>query len=364
MALCESMVSDVRGRSVLLVVAALGLCGCVVAGPRSITAGRGLYTEVINRTENEQILGVIVRQRYDETFGMLSVVSVTANLSFRTEAGTNIGIGDSDDYAGNLVPLSAGVAYEENPTISYLPLTGAEFTRRMLSPVSVEEWHLLSGPVKHPGTVLALAVHRINGLRNPLAGRQPPSPGFSRFLELYDRLRWVGVLDTVRAPGTTTEDGLFWAFHDYKDAHSDNVREILDLLGIAAKPDGSAIVLPVRTAVGGSSSAIHVETRSAFDVLEAFGTGIEIPSSHLEAGMVEPLAIAIPDEGRLITIRSSEKRPDDATVRIRFHDRWFYIEASDTQSKRAFGFLRTFIGMRLAKEGVAQQAPVITIPAR
>jgi len=39
------------------------------------------------------------------------------------------------------------------------------------------------------------------------------------------------------------------------------------------------------------------------------------------------------EERRFITIHSSEKRPDDAT---------------DTRSKRAFVFLRTFIGIRLA----------------
>ncbi len=63
-----------------------------------------------------------------------------------------------------------------------------------------------------------------------------------------------------------------------------------------------------------------------------------------------------------ITIRSSEKRPDDATVQIRFRGRLFYIVATDTRSKRAFVFLQTFIGMRLADPGAAQRAPVLTVP--
>jgi hypothetical protein len=67
---------------------------------------------------------------------------------------------------------------------------------------------------------------------------------------------------------------------------------------------------------------------------------------------------------RFITIRSAEKRPENATVRIRFRDWWFYIDATDTQSKRAFLFLQTFIGMRLADPGAAQQAPVITVPVK
>jgi hypothetical protein len=362
MAFHKFIVSIIHARSVLLVVGVLGLCGCATVGPQSITAGRGAYTEVINHTEDEQILNVLVRLRYDETFGMISVASVTANLHFRAQAATNIGIGDSDDYAGNLVPLSAGVGYEENPTISYVPLSGEDFLRRMLSPVSAREWILLGGPAKHPGHVFDLAVRRVNGLRNPLLGEEPSSPEFERFVELYDRLRRAAVLHLVQAPVTGSEHNYFWVIHDYEDVHSDSVRELLDMLGIEINLDGSEILLPLREALGRSVSAIHLQTRSAYDVLRELGAGIEIPPVHLTAGIVEPLTSAVPEEKQFIKIRSSEKRPDNATVRIRFRDWWFYIDATDTKSKRAFTFLRTFIGMRLSESGAVQQAPVLTIP--
>ena len=51
-------------RAALLVVLALGFGGCAVVGPQSIAAGRGVYTEVLNRTEDEQILSAMVRIRY------------------------------------------------------------------------------------------------------------------------------------------------------------------------------------------------------------------------------------------------------------------------------------------------------------
>ena len=350
-------------RSILLIVAVLGLCGCATVGPQSITAGRGVYAEVIRRTEDEQILNVLVRLRYDETFGMMSVASVTANLSFSTRAGANLGVGDSDSYATNLVPLSAGVAYEENPTISYVPLNGEDFMRRMLSPVSTSEWILLGRPLRHPGDVFALTVRRVNGLRNPLLGEEPASPEFARFVELYDRLRRADVLDNVQRPETETEtgSGYFWYIHDYEDTYGDSVREFLDLLGIEVKPDGPAILLPVHEAVGNSVSAIHLRTRSAWEVLKVFGTGIEIPAAHLKAGIVEPLTSAESEERRFITIRSSGKSPENATVRIRFRDQWFYIDATDTQSKQAFGYLQTLIGMRLA-DPAAHRAPLLTVP--
>ena len=361
MALHEFTVSSVYARSAILIASVFCLGGCATVGPQSITAGRGGYAEVINRTEDEQILNVLVRLRYDETFGMMSVASVTANLSFSTRAGANLGVGDSDSYATNLVPLSAGVAYEENPTISYVPLSGEDFMRRMLSPVSPSEWILLGRSARHPGYVFALTVHRVNGLRNPILGEEPASPEFARFVELYDRLRQADVLDNVQRPETETGSGYFWYIHDYEDTYGDSVREFLDLLGIEVKPDGPAILLPVREAVGSSVSAINLRTRSAWEVLKVFGTGIEIPAAHLKAGIVEPLTSAESEERRFITIRSSGKRPENATVRIRFRDQWFYIDATDTQSKRAFGFLQTLIGMRLA-DPAAHKAPLLTVP--
>ena len=349
-------------RSALALVCALWLYGCATVGPQSIAAGRGFYNEVINRTENEQILNALVRLRYDETFGMVSVASVTANLRFSTAAAVEVGVGDTTSYAGNLIPFSAGVAYEENPTISYVPLDGEDFMRQMLSPISVSEWLLMSGPVKRKGALLALAVRRMNGLRNPLPGDELPSPEFARVVELYGRLRHAAVLDIVQAPETGEIPNYFWEIHDYENTHSDSVRELLDLLGIDAKLDGSVIVLPIRETVGRSTSAIHVQTRSLYDVLRIFGADIEIPSAHLEAGIVEPSRLGESEGGYILRIRSSEDLPATATVQIRFRDRWFYIDATDTQSKRAFLFLRTFIGVRLASPGAAQRAPVLTVP--
>lgn len=350
------------GRSLLLVACVLALHGCVTVGPQSIAAGRGAYVEVINQTENEQILNALVRLRYDETFGLMSVASVTASMRFATQAGLEVGFGDNVDFAGNLVPFSAGLAYEENPTISYVPLSGEEFMRRMLSPITVDEWVLMSEPVKQKGFLLDLAVRRINGVLNPLPGEGTRSPEFARIAQLYGELRDAAVLDVVRSRAPENGAVNFWQFHDYRDGHADAVREMLDLLGIDANVDDPPVVLPVYEAVGRSSSAINVQTRSLYDLLRIFGTGIEIPEDHLDAGVVEPLSSDAWERFPLLNVRTSEDLPDDAIVRIRFRDRWFYINAADTRSKRAFLFLRTFIGVRLADPAATQKGPVLTVP--
>jgi hypothetical protein len=72
-----SMLRGLAGCSAIIWV----LLGCSTIGPQSIAAGRAAYNEVINRTEDQQMLKAIVRNRYGDTISMLAVTSVTANSS-------------------------------------------------------------------------------------------------------------------------------------------------------------------------------------------------------------------------------------------------------------------------------------------
>lgn len=356
-----------RRKGILLAGAALCLSGCVAIGPKSISAGRGIYAEVINQTEDEQILNALVRQRYDETFGMLSVASITASLRFSTSAAANVGIGSEDNYSGNLVPLAAGVGYEENPTISYVPLSGDEFMLRMFSPVSPAEWHLIGQNAGSPGEVLAVVAESINGLRNPLLGEEIYSPDFDRFLQLYDELIRNGVLDVTLVRDFTDDDSTdryeyTWTIHDYKAASIAQVREFLGLLDIDANTDGEPIRLPLYRIGDKSGSGVRIQDHSAYEIIRLFANGIEVPEPHLAAGIVERRAELDSKQRRIINIRSSKQAPANYTARVLFRDWWFYIDATDTESKQAFRFLRALIGIRLAGPEGSQGAPTLTLP--
>jgi hypothetical protein len=191
-------------------------------------------------------------------------------------------------------------------------------------------------------------------------GDDPPSPEFLRFLNLYNLLLDASIVDIVQS--FEAGGNHFWDFHDYRGTHEEELRAFLDLLGIDEEIDGSPIYVPIKAAVGSSASAVHVETRSPVEVLRVFGAGIELPPAHVERGIVEEVAWSPSEERKYIKIHSSEERPKNATVRIQHRDRWFYIDETDSQSKRAFMFLRTFIGIRLADVGNKQSAPMLTVP--
>ena len=340
------------------------LQGCAVAGPASVNNGRSAYNTVINATEDEQILSMIVRQRYDETFGMLAVSNVTASLRIGATIGANAGIGPSSSFEGNLVPLSAGASYEENPTISYVPMRGEQFIERMLAPISAEQALLLSRMSTSEVEVLRMLVRRANGMVNPLFSSQPAvgdadrTGQFDRFIELYVLLREKGMLDIIR----TADQQYRLLLHDFTEEESNEVGELLQLLGLRNRVEGQgSIALPLRLFVGEpQTDSVDFETPSAMEIIEAAGSGIEVPAVHLADGLAR--ASALSASPALLTIHSSRDRPDHASVAVMHKDWWFFVDARDARSKQTFMILRTLIGLRLDEGTSGQASPVLTIP--
>jgi hypothetical protein len=354
-----------------LLVLALILQGCAVVGPASLSNGRSAYNEVINATEDQQILSMIVRQRYDETFGMLAVSSVTASLRIGATIGANAGIGPSSSFEGNLVPLSAGAMYEENPTISYVPMRGEQFLERMLAPVSAEQALLLSRMSTDEVEVLRMLVRRANGMVNPQFSSQSStgendafeSAGkFDRFIVLYVQLRERGRLDVVQAADQQYQ----LLLHDYTEDESRAVGELLELLGVHAVREGNApVVLPLRFFVGNPRpDAIDFETPSALEIIEAASSGVEVPDVHLADGVARPPPTGAIASARpaFIAIHSSRERPAHASAAVMHNGWWFYVDARDHRSKQAFTILRTLIGLRLDDGASGQAVPVLTVP--
>lgn len=183
-------------------------CGCAVVGPTSISMGRSDFDEAINKTDDAQMLISIVKGRYGETFSLLAVTGVAANVRFGTSAGVNIGFGPDENYAGNLVPFSGGLAYEENPIITYAPVQGEQYVRQLLSPIPLDILLLLIRSVTEPGAILTLLVKRINDLQNPdflPAPSAEPDPRFIRFAELVTELHKTGVMLWVEDPRKEVE---------------------------------------------------------------------------------------------------------------------------------------------------------------
>ncbi|MFO0860366.1 MAG: hypothetical protein U0570_07410 [Phycisphaerales bacterium] len=339
--------------------------GCATVGPASIANGRAVYNEVINSTEDEQLLNVIVRERYDQTFGMLTVASVTASIKVSANLNGQVGVGPNADYAGNLVPLSAGVAYEESPTISYTPLSGETFLSRMLTPITLSQAQLLLGAAEDEVTWMRQLYRRVNGMDNPLDQRTPAK--LNRFFELQAKLRQAGVVSTGRMAGSTPTDPKYGVrISGYSSEHAAEIQEVLDLLEIKSiKADGREIDLPMEiNNSSGDNASIRIQLRSALDVIRIASRTIEVPEEDIKTGVAPALSASADDDNRLMTIRTSKSTPRNAVVAVPFRGWWFYVDASDTRSKRAFKILRLLVGLRMQEGATDRPGPLLTIPAR
>lgn len=356
-------------RSWLVSVTLVWLCACSdVLGPRAslgpgaIVRGRGLYNEVITATNNEQTLELIVRARYGEPAGLLSVASVTANLRATASTGAQFGIGSASSYSGNLVPLSLGFAYEENPTISYTTVQGERYAKAMLSPVGVDMLVLLAANELTSARLTSVLVKQLNGLRNPLFGPPAARQSFDRSMALLESLGRAG--QATWTSSADQEGGVALVIHDYA-AERAVVQELLRLWDISpslARGDGD-IVLPIRLAAGRPAEpALNVVPRSVYELVTLAASTVDVPQDHVALGLTDPILDQVSPFESWLRIHSSSDTPSVAAlVAVRLHDQTFYIAADDAESKRAFQLLQVLIGMRLV-EGVPQSMPTLTIP--
>lgn len=340
------------------------LAGCTVVGPTAIRSGRLAYNEAITETNNQQMLMVAIHNRYLEKGSLLAVSSVTANVSVTTAVGVQLGFGDSDNYAGNLVPLGAGTVYEENPTISYTPVEGEKYSRYLFSPVAVAVLARFSGTMAEPTHIFTTLVSSVNGIHNPdfIVSGNAPDPRFERFIAIMSTLTRAKRLHWVENPQTR---GSFSVLIDrFAPDYLAEVRELLHLLGLPALRDPSQpLIIPVSLTLDArDTSGIAITTYSVYHLLEVLSAAIEVPDDEQNSGIAAsypPMGLV----GKGLRIHCAADRPKHAYVAVKHHDNWFYIDETDQTTKQFFRILTALWSVTIAESaGKASSAPVLTVP--
>ena len=340
------------------------LSGCSTVGPKSISMGRANYNQAINKTEDDQMLLAIIEGRYGGSFSMLAVSGVAANVRFKANVGIEAGFGNKQDYLGNLVPITGGLAYEENPTITYLPVQGTQYLRQLMSPIPLDIIVLFIRTGTNLNAYLSMLADRINDMQNPdflAATSTKPDDRFKRFVELNTELSQSGVIQWVADPRDDVPFAIL--ITGYTPGYSEKVREYLSLLEIKMPADESSdIVLPVFLGVKGQElDGVAISTRSTFDLIEILRAAIEIPQEHAAAG----IAIDYPTPGQAgknIRIQAAKSKPKRASVAVKHRGYWFYIDDSDLRTKLFYQMVRTLWSVSIAAGTGQKTAPVLTIP--
>lgn len=338
----------------LLSLASL-LAACAGLGSNAIRGGRGLYNSAIVATNNEQILETIVRMRYLEPGGMLAVSSVTANMRVQANVGAQFGIGPESYFSGNLVPLSAGALYEENPTITYAPVQGQDFLRQMLAPIPLDLTLLMFNALGTSPAVFRVLLTEINDIRQD----QGDGAAFEEVTAVLASLHHEGALvwaETKAAPPTF--ELIVRGSGASIDAQKARLRDLLHL-GDSMRDD-SAWALRIYSGVGEpADSAIVFRARSVYELLNLAARNVEVPADHVDCGLAPPLHPCTAP----IRIRSSSARPGKALVAVEHHGVWFWIDECDSESKQMFRVIESLTTARMADAAHGGSSmPVLTVP--
>ncbi|MHC4077598.1 MAG: hypothetical protein ACYST0_04045, partial [Planctomycetota bacterium] len=311
------------------------ITGCGIVGSSVIRNARAVYNEAMVATNNEQVLNMIVRMRYQEPAGLLAVASITANVRVQTSVGAQFGIGPDSNFSGNLVPLSAGALYEENPTISYTPVHGEKYLTQLLSPLPLDFVVLLLSALGDSPATIELLIKEINGIRNPGFLTDPaakPDPRFGEIAKLLASLHRHGSLTWSQQPGEKPTFVLF--LRGSGEHYIKEVTRLHELLSLE-KPRSldEALTLRVLHAVGTpEGSVLELRPRSVYDLFQVAAAAVDVPGEHLESGLAPPLPPSGPAVAH-IRIPRSKSPPNDAMVAIKHHGWWYSIAATDGRSK-------------------------------
>lgn len=284
-------------RLALLIACVAALTGCASRmGAKSLPGVRMDYTEAVASSAEEQMLANLVRMRHGRLPVFLQVSSIVTQYGLTTNvgasaAGNAVGPGGFVPPAGGTV--STGVVVEERPTISYTPLQGEAFVRRLATPLVPETL----AELVHAGwpwdAVLDCCVQQVNGLHAPSSPWRVGRTDFQRLGEALRRLQESHVASIRTEP-----DGrsiLVLAETRSAEAKRDvaAVRRLLEL-----SPDTTRVPI-----VGdGQPQSMTVHGRSMLGTLYYLSEGVEGPRRDR------------PSLGRdaLLRVRNAKRPPKDA----------------------------------------------------
>jgi hypothetical protein len=380
--------------------ATAALAACTLHGARLAPVSHLAYNEAVQSSEQRELLLNLVRLRYMDTPEFVAISSISSQMQFAANASLLGTIGDDAGDATRLIAPGVSVGYSESPTVTFSPLRGDEFTRRLVAPIELNTLHLLTRYGWSLERTLRLLVDEINGINNALP-RESTTPqdieSIERFADLARRLqslyarrllkidlteRWERIADPIPAAGVSVQDLLSAsaAGHRYRyDAASSTyafesrtrgyvlrvaqeapvqseIDAVLASLGLRAGRAAYEIGAPQAS----SESALTIRTRSVLGALAYAAQGVAVRQDEIDSGSAAPSALA-EIQRPLLAVHNSLREPADAFIAVPYRGRWFYIEDRDLESKRTLGLLNSLVRLEIGAGG-AQNVPVLTLP--
>src|SRR6516165_7358851 len=343
------------------------VAACAGIGPATVPHDRIDYGSAIGDSWKEQTLLNIVKLRYADMPIFLEVSQVIAGYQLQSAVTGSVTLGN---FTANLIDrltaagtATAGSTYTDRPTVVYSPLTGVDFLKRRMTPVPPSSVLFMLQSGYAADRIMPIMLDSINGISNESNRlRRAADPKFTRLVELLREGQLAGAIQIrIERPKDGGETSVL-IFGPSKDPQlAAKGAEIKGILGI--KPD----LRELKVNYGGYSGRddeIDMMTRSMLQIMLEFAAVVQVPESDVAQGkatpgLVEASGAALNSPPLRVLVAGAP--PRDAFVVAQYDGRWFWIAATDIQSKYTFGIIMLLFS--IADTGVRGSAPVVTIPA-
>ncbi len=347
--------------SFVVLYAGLLTAACSI-GPSRLAPTRLDYNRAIAQSWDEQLLLNLVRLRYRDTPLFLEINAVVSQFEYSASSQMSGAIPSrgAKSYGGLL-----GIHYTENPTVTYTPLQGETFAKRLLAPISPETVVLLSRSGWSIERLFNLCIHSMSDVENAprAAGPTPTTPpdynNFQRLSRLLRELQIAKALEVRLA--SDRGEGIRVLLITKKKAKTGELRKQLGL-----PSDSKEFVVTSRES-DHREAEVPVKGRSLLGAMFFLSQGVQPPAAHAAEGLVTITRDTrgnVFDWGKVlgsvITIRSSRNRPALAAVEVVYRGHWFFIDDRDLNSKTTFNLL-TYIFSLQASDRTGG-GPLLTVP--
>ena len=342
---------------IIFAVSAVLVFSCKSVGPKTLPADQFDFNASISEASNEQLLMNLIRLRYSEPPVFLKVSSVINQYTRAGAVNAQGGLNNAIPTGENSAIAGANYAWSNTPTITYIPISGREFSTNLLVPIPPGSLFSMIQAGWPIDLVLDITTFSVNGLKDDISrpsARRDADPEFFELLDLWSKLNKVGVI------GVREENQghvLFFSNEISPELQKDvsRFRELLNL-----DPALSEYQINYG-AIQRNSREIIALTGSIWEIMLNLAWRFDVPEEHLESGRTyTPYHSTIRKEDPPLNIRYSKNKPEQDFISVFMHDYWFYIDVDDRNTKRNFSFLQLLLN--LAENTTAAQAPVVTVP--
>jgi hypothetical protein len=367
-----SRAASLRGSC--LVLLCLGLAACTSLGPRTLPRDRFDYSAAIAQSRNEHMLLNIVRLRYMQMPNFLTVSSVIAGYTYEGGIGVS-GTKAINPFDESTISGAANLRYQERPTITYSPLAGQDFARRLMKSVPIEVIFGLGQAGWSTDNLMRIAVQRIGDTENmsfahigseqAFRAEAEKLELFDRVIKLMQRLDERNAFEVLRVDADEDEDledepPLFRFARTMTPELRLLADELKGHLGLDPGRDSFEVTnrLTYRHA-----REILIQTRSMLAMMSFVSRSVDVPEADAAANRVRSMPPDVQEiihERGPLRIRSQIERPEDPYVAVPFRDHWFFIQGDDHRSKRAFTTL--LVLFELLAPGGGGAAPLLSLP--